>query len=53
MKRMFNQADIDVLHCRQLQNEEQGHTLEQRVDDVIRGLETKDKRVQTSDTQCP
>ena len=41
MKRMFNQTCIDVLHCRQLQNEEQGHTLEQRVDNIIRGWEQR------------
>ena len=41
MMRIFNQIGIDVLHCRQLQYEEQGHTLEQRVDDVIRGWEQK------------
>ena len=38
---MFNQTGINVLHCRKLQNEEQGHTLEQRVDNVIRGWEQK------------
>ena len=41
---MFNQTGIDVLHCRQLQNEEQGYTLEQRVDDIIRAWEQR-KRV--------
>ena len=28
MKRMFNQLGVDELHCRQLQNEEEGNTLE-------------------------
>ena len=42
-KGMFNQVGTDVLHCRQLQNKEQGNTLEQRVDDVIRGWEQKTK----------
>ena len=46
---MFNQTDIDVLHCRQLQNKEQGNTLEQRVDSVIKDWEQK-KRVCKSQT---
>ena len=37
-----------MLHCRQLQNEEQGNTLEQRVDELIRRLRGKDKSMQTS-----
>ena len=40
-KGTFNQMGIDALHCRQLQNKEQGNTLEQRVDNVIRGWEQK------------
>ena len=31
------------MQCRQLQNKEQGNTLEQRVDDVIRGWKQKTK----------
>ena len=38
---MFNQIDIDALHCKQLQNKEQGNTLEERVDDLIKGWEQK------------
>ena len=38
---MFNQTGIDALYCRQLQNKEQGNTLEQKVDNVIRGWEQK------------
>ena len=38
---MFSLTGIDVLHHRQLQNKEQGNTLEQRVDDLIRGWEQK------------
>ena len=40
-KGTFNQTVIDALHSRQLQNKEQGNTLEQRVNDVIRGWEQK------------
>ena len=36
-----NVLGIDVLHSRQLQNEEQGHTMEHKVDDVIRGWEQR------------
>ena len=36
-KETFDQMHADVLHCRQLLNIEQGSTLEQRVDEVIRG----------------
>ena len=31
------------MHCRQLQNKEQGNTLEQKVDEIIRGWEQKTK----------
>ena len=41
LKTTFNQTGIDVLHSRQLQNEEQWHTMEQRVDDIIRGWEKR------------
>ena len=36
-----DQIHTDALHCSQLQNEEQGKTLEQRVDKVIRRREQK------------
>ena len=32
-----------MFHCRQLQNKEQGNTLEQRAGEVIRGREQKTK----------
>ena len=38
-----HQTGADALHCRQLQNKEQRNTLEQRVDEVIRGWEQKTK----------
>ena len=40
-KEAFDQKCADALHCRQLQNEQQDATLEQRVDEVIRGWEQK------------
>ena len=42
-KEAFDQTCADALHCKQLQNIEQGNTLEQRVDEVIRGWEQKTK----------
>ena len=42
-KETFDQMHADALHCRQLLNIEQGSTLEQRVDEVIRGWEQKTK----------
>ena len=42
-KEAFDHTCADVLHCRQLQNKEQGNILEQRVDEVIRGWEQKTK----------
>ena len=42
-KETFDQMCADALHCRQLQNIEQGNTLEQRVDEIIRGWEQKTK----------
>ena len=42
-KETFDQTCADALHCKELQNIEQGNTLEQRVDEVIRGWEQKTK----------
>ena len=42
-KEAFGQTSADALHCKQLQNIEQGNTLEQRVDKVIRGWKQKTK----------
>ena len=42
-KGALDQTSADALHFGQLQNKEQGNTLEQRVDNVIRGLEQKTK----------
>ena len=42
-KETFDQMHADALHCRQLQNIEQGDTLEQRIDEVIRDWEQKTK----------
>ena len=35
----FDQIHADALHCRQVQNKKWGNTLEQIVDEVIRGWE--------------
>ena len=42
-KETFDQMHANVLHCRQLLNIEQGSTLEQRLDGVIRGWKQKTK----------
>ena len=39
----IDQASTDALCCRQVQEKEQGNTLEQRVDEVTRGWEQKTK----------
>ena len=46
-KGTFSQTGIDTLHCRQLENKEQGNTLNKKVDNVMRGCEQKNKSVQT------
>ena len=42
-KETFGQTGADALHCRQLQNKEEGSPLEQRVDDIMRGWEKETK----------